>query len=412
MLNLEQYRGITNPVKVTFPDGSYVIGMIDAVEEQNLARGTHEDGIGLVTKMESYLWIGESEMKDIEVIADSRPEELWKIVEPYIMSLTGRLADDAPAEVVEAERELQVLLWGVDLTPCEMTDEDWQDELGEIWMHQDEHADTNESWRQNETDPYFKRSADALVAGLLKEEAEEEQALEQMRLDRIRELHEETDPYFDVFTGRLMDDAPGEVVLAYEQLRWETWDDPVVCPVCGAHQFGGHHTLDACPVCGWINDETQLMDPGYDGGENKVSLNDAREAFSGTRTANLLDLQAKARLEDLTWVHENEWPEMGQDERIAQMIRAMSPREHELAALMDMTAEDYARAYDEERLLLEYMEAFDDKIKPAEERELASEDSGESAAAADAEDAETKGTVLAEDVVALDEAMRKLIENR
>lgn len=49
-----------------------------------------------------------------------------------------------------------------------------------------------------------------------------------------------------------------------------------VCPVCGQTEL---RYMDICPVCEWQNDLVQLSKPDWDGCANKMSLNEAREAF-------------------------------------------------------------------------------------------------------------------------------------
>ena len=63
------------------------------------------------------------------------------------------------------------------------------------------------------------------------------------------------------------------------------------CPCCE------HYTLDEpdntfqiCPVCFWENDGVQLNDPDYEGGANKMSLNQARKNF---KEFGVIDLQFK-----------------------------------------------------------------------------------------------------------------------
>ena len=54
------------------------------------------------------------------------------------------------------------------------------------------------------------------------------------------------------------------------------------CPCCGYLTFKERPpgTFDICPVCGWEDDEVQFRNPGYEGGANSVSLDQARENFS------------------------------------------------------------------------------------------------------------------------------------
>jgi len=48
------------------------------------------------------------------------------------------------------------------------------------------------------------------------------------------------------------------------------------CPVCGQSDLGN---LEICPVCEWQNDRVQLMKPDWEGCANKMSLNQAKEAY-------------------------------------------------------------------------------------------------------------------------------------
>lgn len=54
------------------------------------------------------------------------------------------------------------------------------------------------------------------------------------------------------------------------------------CPCCGYLTFEEEPpgTFDICPVCGWEDDEVQFRDPGYEGGANSVSLDQAKANFS------------------------------------------------------------------------------------------------------------------------------------
>jgi hypothetical protein len=54
---------------------------------------------------------------------------------------------------------------------------------------------------------------------------------------------------------------------------------PWTCPVCGASCIGEFPEFDVCK-CGWEDDHIQRDDPGYWGGANKMSLNQAREAYA------------------------------------------------------------------------------------------------------------------------------------
>lgn len=52
------------------------------------------------------------------------------------------------------------------------------------------------------------------------------------------------------------------------------------CPVCGKYYFEEDSDFDICEVCGWENDGLQNANPDYAGGANKMSLNQAREAYA------------------------------------------------------------------------------------------------------------------------------------
>lgn len=52
------------------------------------------------------------------------------------------------------------------------------------------------------------------------------------------------------------------------------------CPCCGYYTLEddpGH--FDICPVCGWEDDSIQSFDASYEGGANRISLNQARENY-------------------------------------------------------------------------------------------------------------------------------------
>ena len=53
------------------------------------------------------------------------------------------------------------------------------------------------------------------------------------------------------------------------------------CPCCECLTLGEEPdgTFEICPVCNWEDDNVQLADPSFEGGANKVSLNQARENF-------------------------------------------------------------------------------------------------------------------------------------
>lgn len=51
----------------------------------------------------------------------------------------------------------------------------------------------------------------------------------------------------------------------------------IKCPCCGQDYAGEY---DICSVCNWENDPIQLKKPDLRGGANKMSLTEAREAYS------------------------------------------------------------------------------------------------------------------------------------
>jgi hypothetical protein len=53
----------------------------------------------------------------------------------------------------------------------------------------------------------------------------------------------------------------------------------IKCPVCGKHYFSDRANFEVCPICNWENDPLQYDLPDEDGGANRMSLNQAREAW-------------------------------------------------------------------------------------------------------------------------------------
>lgn len=53
----------------------------------------------------------------------------------------------------------------------------------------------------------------------------------------------------------------------------------IKCPVCGKYEFENIDDYDVCPFCNWENDDYQRRYPDEDGGANRMSLNQAREAW-------------------------------------------------------------------------------------------------------------------------------------
>ena len=52
-----------------------------------------------------------------------------------------------------------------------------------------------------------------------------------------------------------------------------------LCPVCGKYIFESENDMDICDICDWCNDAVQEDNPDYEGGANRMSLNQAREAY-------------------------------------------------------------------------------------------------------------------------------------
>jgi rubredoxin len=57
-------------------------------------------------------------------------------------------------------------------------------------------------------------------------------------------------------------------------------DYPYACPVCGKHEYEKIDFYEICPVCGWEDDSYQFRHPDEHEGANKMSLNEARNAYS------------------------------------------------------------------------------------------------------------------------------------
>ena len=51
------------------------------------------------------------------------------------------------------------------------------------------------------------------------------------------------------------------------------------CPCCGSGVFTTRGGYEICDVCGWEDDPIQSADPDHVGGANRLSLNQAREAW-------------------------------------------------------------------------------------------------------------------------------------
>lgn len=57
------------------------------------------------------------------------------------------------------------------------------------------------------------------------------------------------------------------------------------CPCCGNYTFPEEvgNTFEVCEICNWEDDLVQLRNPDFKGGANKMSLNEARQAYKEGR---------------------------------------------------------------------------------------------------------------------------------
>lgn len=55
--------------------------------------------------------------------------------------------------------------------------------------------------------------------------------------------------------------------------------DEYPCPCCDEPVFEALGEYDICPNCNWEDDPVQSKKPDLAGGANKMSLNEAREAY-------------------------------------------------------------------------------------------------------------------------------------
>ncbi len=59
-------------------------------------------------------------------------------------------------------------------------------------------------------------------------------------------------------------------------LKTKDWD----CPCCGKTRVA---PFEICDICGWQNDTVQRRYPTVGGGANKMSLQEARQAYAEGR---------------------------------------------------------------------------------------------------------------------------------
>jgi hypothetical protein len=59
--------------------------------------------------------------------------------------------------------------------------------------------------------------------------------------------------------------------------------DLLACPCCGSRVLTALGGYEICEVCEWEDDPVQSADPGYAGGANMLSLNQAREEWAAKK---------------------------------------------------------------------------------------------------------------------------------
>lgn len=75
------------------------------------------------------------------------------------------------------------------------------------------------------------------------------------------------------------------------------------CPCCGYLTLSEEPpgTFEICPVCNWEDDSVQFADPTFEGGSNRVSLEQARRNFAncGASSRGALKLVRKPLPEEI-----------------------------------------------------------------------------------------------------------------
>lgn len=56
-------------------------------------------------------------------------------------------------------------------------------------------------------------------------------------------------------------------------------ENKIECKCCHNLTIDEDELFDICDVCGWQRDAVQEENPDYKGGANKMSLNEARQAY-------------------------------------------------------------------------------------------------------------------------------------
>lgn len=67
MIDLVKYQDVDDEVKITFIDGTYLIGKIDQVDDEEESE-LGEMGLSIFTRDGGYVGIGQSEIKNIELL--------------------------------------------------------------------------------------------------------------------------------------------------------------------------------------------------------------------------------------------------------------------------------------------------------------------------------------------------------
>lgn len=67
MINVWDYQNVDDEVRIDFTDGTYLIGKIDAIEDEEESE-LDEDGVAVFTPDGAYVGIGQSEIKNITVL--------------------------------------------------------------------------------------------------------------------------------------------------------------------------------------------------------------------------------------------------------------------------------------------------------------------------------------------------------
>ena len=67
MIDVRNYQDIEDEVRVNFTDGTYTIGRIDSVDDEEES-GLGEPGLSFFTRDGNYLGLAQSEISSIEIL--------------------------------------------------------------------------------------------------------------------------------------------------------------------------------------------------------------------------------------------------------------------------------------------------------------------------------------------------------